>query len=350
MNTVFVHLGDARVDYLWSNINYLNRTAPQENITLILNNKIHLKKISNLKCDVHFYESSEASNNLFSKLEHKIEFRNGFWRHSTERFFALQHWHQLNPNNSFLHLESDNLLLPNFPWKKFESLQSLAWLRHNDEYDCAALLYSSAVEETNWFIERVTNCIELDKSMTDMKALSIIAKQNPGKVQILPTCNERWIHDKPNLNLEMDLSKNFKVFNGVFDPAATGVWLTGGDPRNSLGWIKRYKNHFNPIIDPSTFDYSLKKMNVYVTKNGVTAQLFNLHIHSKQKILFSRLSFIFLKLYVYSAHKLRIPRIFHFISAYYIFLSLISLNKFNISNIYKGIRALIKTRKTELFN
>ena len=350
MKNIFVHLGKSKADYLWKNIKYLKKIAAQEEIILIVDNKIHLSKLDPLDCKVFYYDDDDFINESLDSLQHNIEFRNGFWRSSIERFFALQQWHRLNPDESFLHIESDNLVLPNFPWEKLKKIDSLAWLQHNDKYDCAALFYSPNLKSTNWLIDQIINQIELNKSLTDMRVLSLISQKYPSKVELLPSYNPNWINKESEVFLKAKISNNFEKFGGIFDPAAIGVWLTGNDPRNSLGWIKRYKNHFNPIVNPSVFSFSISSGVVNLSQDGISSQLFNLHIHSKQKLLFGKFSILLLKFYIHSSQKQKFPRFYSFVSAYHIVKDLSKIHKFKLVNVFKGISRLIKTRHTELFN
>jgi hypothetical protein len=350
MKNIFVHLGKSKADYLWENIKYLRKIAPQEETILIIDNKIHLNKLDSLACKIFHYDAGDVLNESLDSLHHNIEFRNGFWRSSIERFFALQQWHRLNPDESFLHIESDNLVLPNFPWEKFKKIDSLAWLQHNDKYDCAALFYSPNLKSTNWLIDEIINQIELDKSLTDMRVLSLISQQYPKKVELLPSYNPNWIVKEFELNLKAKVSNSFEKFGGIFDPAAIGVWLTGNDPRNSFGWIKRYKNHFNPIVDPSVFSFSISDGVVNLSHHGISSQLFNLHIHSKQKLLFGKFNKVLLRFYIHSSQKQKFPRFYNFVCAYHIAKDLCKIHKFNLINVFKGIYTLFRTRNTELFN
>jgi hypothetical protein len=69
---------------------------------------------------------------------------------SIERFFALQQWHRLNPDKSFLHIESDNLVLPNFPWEKFKKVNSsiFYFFANNSYYKHSSVGWAGRLVET----------------------------------------------------------------------------------------------------------------------------------------------------------------------------------------------------------
>jgi hypothetical protein len=285
MNLVFVHLGSSNPEHLWANIRYCLKTFPIARITVVLDHRGHQKHINDLGIKVHFYERTSLEESVMSDLSHDFGFRMGFWRYSIERILALNNWHSLHKDESFIHVESDVLLLNNFPWSQFGEYNKLAWLRHSYSLDCAAILFSPSFRETSWLRDEVVTLLKSDSGLTDMTALNQISKMHPNRVALLPTVENSWVKDfgKQSQESARLLSKEFNSFNGVFDPAAIGVWLTGNDPRNRLGWITRYSSHFDPLVDPNTLRYSGKfGQGVSVSLDSIPVPLFNLHIHSKQ--------------------------------------------------------------------
>lgn len=291
MNLVFVHLGTSNPEHLWANIRYCMKTFPLARISIVLDHKGHLIQFEDLAIEVHIYERSKSEESIMSDLSHDFAFRMGFWRYSIERIFALNSWHRLHTDQSFIHVESDVLLLESFPWPQFQTFSKLAWLRHNDTLDCAAILFSPSSLETSWLRDEVVRLLENDRSLTDMTALNQISNLYPNRVSLLPTMKNSWSQtlgeDLPS-NVEL-ITREFDVFNGLFDPAAIGVWLTGNDPRNRLGWITRFSNHFDPSVNPNVLQYSGNlRREVWVSLNSDPTPLFNLHIHSKQVSYFKR--------------------------------------------------------------
>lgn len=337
--------------HLWENLKYLERIKLDADIILILDSYKHKMIPDRFHCNVFYYDKSNCLYNNSHLLTHNSNFRNNFWQNSTARFFALNQWHQQNPSEKVVHIESDNLLFPNFPLKRFEELTTLAWLRHNHELDSAAILYSPNSFETTWLVRQINHQITLDPSTTDMKVLNKISRDNPS-ITILPSYNPIWNN---NLNSDSNASlitKQFSLFDGIFDPAAIGVWLTGNDPRNSLGWIKRYMNHFDPIVNPADFFYFTENSNLVAKKkvDDSYTSIYNIHIHSKQLSLFKGFNTFTLKFFCFTSNK----RKFKYFFSLRVFLALLNSyekrQKISLKFLLKSLSIFLKSRKTKLFN
>jgi hypothetical protein len=351
MQIVFVHLGNYKAKHLWTNIKYLQRLFPEIKISVIVDNLSHSRTIKRLNCDAFFFERNNVVNKYLINLYYDKDFRGGFWKYTIERFIALNQWHQANLNQKFLHLESDNLLLGTFPWKKFDQIETLAWLRHNHYMDSGAIFFSPSPVETSWLVNEIFNQINKNSLTNDMYILNNISKLYPKKVLLLPSYNLDWLNSN-HFNEPRDVANDNKVkeFCGIFDPAAIGVWLTGSDPRNSLGWIKRYKNHFAPTLNSSQLSFTFENRILVGSGSNISEVIHNLHIHSKQKILFSRISHLFLKFYVITSSNQHIVNIYNPFAAWIAYKDLRKNRRITPFLIYKLFAALIKTRKTELYD
>lgn len=291
MKVVFVHLGSAKAAHLWENLRRLDVLFPKIKKVLILDNPVHLPKIGNLKVELFLFSRSNYIDRPLGPLNRDIDFREGFWQFSIERFMALNAWHRENPIESFVHVESDVLLMPDFPWERFTRLNTLAWLRYNDTLDVAAILYSPNSEETGWLADLISREVAQDPDLTDMTVLSRISHQFKSRIMILPTQfhNSRLLEAKDDLQYVDQISDNVEEFGGIFDAAAIGMWLTGQDPRNYLGWIKRYVPLPSSFVNPAIFEYSVRSHGtVTLIASGKTESLFNLHLHSKQLSFFGQ--------------------------------------------------------------
>lgn len=349
MNLVFVHLGSSNPEHLWANIRYCLKTFPTARITLVLDHQGHHKHIQDFGISVHFYKPTSIEESVMSDLSHDFGYRMGFWRYSIERLFALSNWHSLHKNESFIHLESDVLLLNNFPWPQFGKYNKLAWLRHSFSLDCAAILFSPSFVETSWLSDELVTLLKGDSGLTDMTALNQISEMHPDKVALLPTIENSWIKalGKQSQETARLLSKEFEFFNGVFDPAAIGVWLTGNDPRNRLGWITRYSSHFDPLVDPNTLQYSGKLgRGVSVSLDSTSVPLYNLHIHSKQISYFRRFGALRIYLDVLTSRKRRFKNRIVFVQTFRVVKNYLSRgNKIFSTRTILNIRGFIQSRK-----
>ena len=271
---VFVHLGAAKVPHLWLNIERFVELFPEIKIYLILDQTSHLKHTKKLKCDVFIYNSNQSENTIVGLLSHDDRFRDGFWTYSMERIAALDSWHHQNKDKKLLHIESDILLLPNFPFEYFTKIDKMAWSNVGQGIDCAALLYSPSYLSTRSLASYVFNSAKTNNRLTDMSALYNFRNENADKIELLAN--------------GLDENQNLKV-GGVFDSAPIGMWLLGQDPRNHYGWLKKHLPHSESTIDPSLYSYTFEARDcMRISRDGRSEFLFNLHVHSKDLSLFGK--------------------------------------------------------------
>jgi hypothetical protein len=196
----------------------------------------------------------------------------------------------MRPKTSLLHVESDILLLPGFPISKFEELDKISWLESSTNSDIASLIYFPNESLTRDFTEDVLNYIKFSSSPTDMSALHQLRSEQSDKYSLLPSTNA----DFPKLqNFKPVVNKTQINFNGIFDAACIGMWLTGIDPRIGYGLKRHFAteklNKSNFKINPAS--YPLKYVQgegLYFINGTNKLQIYSLHIHSKSKKIFSQ--------------------------------------------------------------
>jgi len=295
MKVVFVHLGPAKAPHLKRNISHIKRNFPNVQITLITSSDAHTS-LTNLKnIDNSKYSRIEEVSRTIDSLGHNPKFRKGFWLYSLERIFALRQWAANHPHDAFLHIESDILLMKDFPMREVFNMQTLAWTRHSEGADVATFLYSPNFEEINWVSAQITEIVKTDKNSTDMSALSRISTMNPERVQILPSN----IESHQNIG---ETRKSIEYFGGIFDPATYGMWLTGQDPRNNLGIIRKFIS-VPGDVNPAIYHYLTRPLGTLkIVRDGEEVSLFNLHLHNKRLSLFGRLWTLYLAIDVFNSH------------------------------------------------
>lgn len=273
LKTVFVHLGPANARHLWANIRRFNEIFPDQPTAIIFSDTRHIKEVNANKNEIYIYRSTLEDDLTLNSLAHNMNFRQGFWRYSIERFYALRKFHELNPSSSLLHLESDVLALPGFPFESFQRIKNLAWEKFNDTHDVSAVMYLRNPEDTNWLTEKLTSALSQSENLTDMTALSLLSNKFPERISLLP----RTSHDE-----------DFQIFKGIFDGAPIGMWLNGRDPRNHRGFIKRYLPLPEADVDASQLQYKCNADGSIIAINSVGDHfnIYNLHIHSKRLALF----------------------------------------------------------------
>ena len=296
MKVVFVHLGPAKAPHLKKNIAHIKRNFPNSQITLITSSDAHTS-LANLKSiDNSKYTRIEEVSRTIDSLEHNPKFRKGFWLYSLERIFALRQWAKNQPDEPFLHIESDILLMKDFPMKEVFGMKSLAWTRHSEGADVATFLYSPNFAEIDWVTTQISEIVKTDKNSTDMSALAKISLSNPERVRILPSSIEKSRGGGVN-------QESIDYFGGIFDPATYGMWLTGQDPRNNLGITRKFISVPGDVY-PANYSYLTRPLGTLkIVQGGREIPLFNLHLHNKRLSLFGRFWTLYLALDVFNSHK-----------------------------------------------
>jgi hypothetical protein len=296
---VFVHLGPRKVNFLEANISRIRKLFPDVKIVVIYDEQS--SHLTNVIHGVDFFEYKRELN-----LERHLQFnpviqrfRQGFWQFTLERFFALTQFHKSIPASSIVHLESDVLILPSFPIDKFSTLKSIYWSRFNESKDVAAILFLPNLEESMWLESELVNQLKLDSRHTDMTVLSKIAHLYPERIQILPSIDKSRnskLLNKANNEVKNDfglISQQLDYFEGIFDPAAIGMWLCGMDPENYHGKLVLHSRSFietgDSFIDPGGAGYQIDSFGgLYIRSERGLIPIHNLHVHSKDIKIFSK--------------------------------------------------------------
>jgi len=288
---VFVQLGTHLPKHLIQNLLLVNDSFPNIKINLVLSESCQRIKLIPDFVDLTFYTATESVEGILSKKVRDPTFREGFWRYSLERLFAIESIHFAKPNASLIHIESDILLLPEFPIDKFKLLNHVSWMCVDAEKDIASIIYFPNIAKTRKFTKDLYDYLVESDSPTDMLGLHWLRQNHPQEYMLLPT----------GISLHEDLHSETKdspditeIFSeGIFDAAGIGMWLTGFDPRNNYGVTKYFETsklrESGFYIDPSAFPYTYEKSSgLSFTRGHIRTQIYNLHVHSKSRLLFSK--------------------------------------------------------------
>jgi hypothetical protein len=270
MHLVFVHIGTAKASHLYFNIKRVIKLFPELKVTLIYSETSFIKKWSDLPINFYKYTEKNDTSHILNNLAHDAKFRMNFWRYSIERLYALAEWHSINPDQKLLHLESDILIMPNFPLEKIEKVNQISWCSFNNSHDVASVVYSPSITETNWMLTELELLLMENSTLTDMTGLRKLKEKFPDKVGYLNS------------------GEAIALFGGVIDAAPYGMWLCGRDPRNHKGVTRRFLELPESDIDPSdvSYHYGYKSYLRINRSGGSGFSLFNLHVHSKHKAIF----------------------------------------------------------------
>jgi hypothetical protein len=286
---VFVQLGRKPEKYVRKSISNCRRIYPAIPITLIGNSLQTRQAAVSLKISYSHFEINPTLENILGERELSKDFRNGFWVYTLQRLFAITDFHLNNPFQKILHIESDVSLSSNFPIAELILEDQIHWLPFNHERDVASLVYLPSQSETQWLQERFIESLASKRDLTDMTLLREISKNYPDRIMYFPVAespDSQLLNKDASEEFSRRASIQFGKFQGIFDAAPIGMWLTGQDPRNHRGQILRYKPIPESYIDPTVLvgRLELKEKNLVYNES---IPIYDLHIHSKASDLFS---------------------------------------------------------------
>jgi len=222
--------------------------------------KIKLYIVEDFERDLFKFNSTSTLNNFF---------RNGFWRLSSYRFFIIYEFMYKYNIENVIHLENDvliyyncDLLLPLLDKKKLYI-----------PFDCFRRNIASIVFIPNHHIfEEILH--NYNKNIDDM--------YNFRNIQLKTQLIENFpIFKLCNINEEYKfVTKNYDIFNMIFDGAAIGQYLGGIDPRNKTGNTKGFINE-TCIIKYNNYSFEWDDKKPFLILKNEKIPIFNLHIHSK---------------------------------------------------------------------
>jgi len=240
-------------------------------------------------------------------------FRDGFWTHTTERFFYLATLAERFGLENGVHLESDCMLYADIDTlapKLAELYLGIAVPFDNDDRGMASFVFWRRPRSLATFCEFIVDFLRQhpDPKINDMVLLSEarrkLSRDQIDWLPILPTFYSGPLCDTLGRGTaEPDLFSNHGVSLGViFDTIAIGQFLAGIDARN---FIPRKRFWYQPprrkplppppidsfvneasIFNPQNFGYVWKRdarerLVPHVTLGDQTAPIANLHVHAK---------------------------------------------------------------------
>ncbi len=288
---VFVHLNTPVPKYVWVNIKRIVREFPSLRVVLISDLDVNLEKAKALGIIARAYEADQELLDLLANRTLNNEFRNGFWKTSILRLFAYLEYVEAKDSPA-IHIESDILLMNNFPWEKLYLLKRIAWLQFNGERDVAALITCPNSIEAKWLNANLRKEIKLNRTCTDMTLLSQISKKCKDRVDLLPIApniGSKLFHLDSTNEARSTNSALYAELGGIFDGAALGMWLYGQDARNNFGLLKRHVNLTQSYIDTVDLHVVYNGGNLFYVEDNQLHKIFNLHLHSKIEMDFGKL-------------------------------------------------------------
>lgn len=289
MQIVFAHFYSRLPRHLVLNLKRTISLFPEHEVSLITDqdsNQIYMAGLQIIK-----YNPSPNWHKIESSLSHPADFRNNFWFISLARFIAIaeisKEW-----TKSFLHIESDVLLAPDFPFELFLSLKKdFAFPIVSQNQAIASCLYiknGDAAEELSRF---TMDSVLSNNSTTDMHILKDFVNQHPEKVQVLPTAPYQFNAFQNSSEEFLNQTKSaISHFNGIFDGFDIGRFLFGDDPRNDRGFSVLRRNDSRTYLDASKLDLRVREDRDFPSvRNSLdfsVLPIYSLHIHSKKLNIF----------------------------------------------------------------
>ena len=316
VNLIFIHVGDKNISYLNDSINQATIFNKNINIYLISNKKTFNNLKYKIKKKIIFKDINKIvlKENHLNFIKYNLldaNWYNGFWKNTSERFFYLQNIVETQNLKNIIHVENDLMIYFNIKSKLkiFEKKYDVGLLLHSNVKAIPSFLYFKNLKNINEFInffEKQHSIINKLIGLTfgkiylkifnknfysknDMDVLYNYYKSNltNKKINILPSSTPTLKTNK-DYSKNINLSKNFKDFRGIFDPAAFGFYLDGFD-RNTIFGKKKIDKKMGVLksaVDVTKYKIYFKSFNnkkvPYILDDGKKIKLLTLHIHSKR--------------------------------------------------------------------
>jgi hypothetical protein len=262
---VVVHLGTLP-NHLKRNLEYLARNFPRKSLFLVTDqiNYSSVKKFGFTVVTVeHLIDYWPTDFEIHDKRKY---FRGNFWFSSKARLLLIPELMKRYNLSKVLHIESDVWIHPNFPFDFFSELTAhLAFPRMDQNRGIASILYINGSEGCRT-LEKA--CVEWS-SHTDMEILGLILKSSKDILEL------------SSYEYEKDMGEDW-----IFDGAKLGMYLFGSDPRNSWGLIRRFnESPMGGLVDGDWLEFGREYL--MISSKVRQKKIANLHIHAKNKAIFS---------------------------------------------------------------
>lgn len=264
----FVHLGTSIPRHLRENLVRTRRLFPHIEILLITDVPLSRLDFAG-KLGVNVRQPFQRSDFGVQppQLGWDPRFWSGYWQKTFDRLFALQEAFNDNPDRTVIHIESDVLLFPSFPFSNFKNAKKVYWGNVGNDHDVAALLIIPDRNILNDLLERLSRLASSDPTITDMTALNRIVQDG--------------FHDQKYLPMAPGDEGDREV--GLFDGGPWGHYIYGTDPRAHYGFRIAGRTMSLSRFIPSEFDFVV--MGEQLLVNDIP--IHSLHVHSKAFFAFS---------------------------------------------------------------
>lgn len=300
---VFVHIGKLLPVYLQDALEQARLFNPNAQIILIANqapiiqNDKQIQEVldsQNIKT-VFCEDLAMSKNHQIFLRETPLDknYRDGFWRYATERFFYLEELMIQESLRNVFHIENDNMLYVNLEdlLPVFMQYTNIAAIFDSDTRCIPNFMYFAHSKALSRLMKYWT--INVGKHLNDME-IPLHFKNQYGRsvLDYLPVLMPDYLKKYQLKSYVGEYTakdpyvfcNKFELFQSVFDGAALGQYLGGIDPRN--GESKPGYINETCLFNPSYYDYTWiideeGRSVPYLIFDNKLYRINNLHLHSK---------------------------------------------------------------------
>jgi hypothetical protein len=289
MQIVFAHFYSRLPKHLVLNLKRNISLFPDHQVCLITDQDISHLQLLDLK--VVKYNPSSSWQEMESILDHPVDFRNNFWFVSLARFIAIAEISKNSPA-PILHVESDVLLAPDFPFHLFSKLeQEFAFPVVSNDLAIASCLYIKNGLAAQTLARFTIQSVISNTSTTDMHILKNFINEHGNKIQMLPSGPyQPSAFENTDSEFLKQTKSSISYFHGIFDGFDIGRFLFGDDPRNNRGLSVLRQNDSRTYLDASKIDLLMTKDRDFPSVKNISEftllPVYSLHVHSKKLNIF----------------------------------------------------------------
>jgi hypothetical protein len=286
MKIVMVQLGEELPKILVENIIYLKTVFPQIKIVLIESHKLPIPAYIQSQINVFQMSSNELlmlQNDIYSVKKPDLKFRKGYWFFTLARLYALNEFAKVN-DGPFLHVESDVMLLPNFPFESFQAIKEISYPLVDSEYGIASTVYIPDSAKLSLFWEFARSKLSENPILSDMELLGLYQSRYPSRVFVQPSIPpiQDFYSSDTSIERKNLLSSNFEFFGGIFDGMNWGMFLTGEDPRNRFGLRRLFHHQCSLPLNLTSAKFKVVDNQLFCYQgNCLPFPVYSIHLHSK---------------------------------------------------------------------
>jgi len=284
---VLVHLGSRLPNVLKANLKYLKGFGRP--IYLITDNKSIEKRFTNTEVRTYYYEQTLRE---FTSIElnttHNLRFRDGFWAKAIIRLIALESFMKYSNCKSLIHLESDIWISQHFPFELLQSQnEKISFPLESVGHGIPSVIYVPNVKSIENLVNFVRESIYEDSSATDMSILynyAVKFRQEVNLLKTIPMMGDFSRSEHANEFVSQITCKSES--EGIFDALSIGMYFMGEDPRNNKGRRQLFIEKSGSFLNLENSFLSFKGDRLLISKRGFEAEVYSIHVHSKDTRVF----------------------------------------------------------------